>query len=363
VLFLKSPAFSLFLHRLGGFTTLRRWAAAGGGGDDPKAFQFVAVAVHGDEPFAALRHATDEETPPGDDGDDGSGTAGSSSSSGGSPGLGVWSALLREAERPFGAPDVVVHLGGQVDMSAVLDQAAALLARAAAEAAGSLEQRRLDAAARDCLRAAYRTHWNLPGTREALAQGGRLMLRGAADVGALLLGHSRALPAAAESHRSSSSSGGGEGEGGGGEGEDGGGEGGGGEALTGSARRKLCALAEAVYREYQRALWDPSSGPQDAPIGCSGGAGHGEWHYHRFGCVGVFLMDLKEQRLGSVGGPPLEVPLVAAAQWRSLNSVLAGAKASGLAHLVVCSEVDANRIFVDPTRKTPAVRAPTHPPL
>ena len=252
-------------------------------------------------------------------------------------------------------------------MSAALSLASTYLARASAEPNNSAEQRRLEAAAQDALRGAYRAHWNLPGVREALAQGGRLMLRGANDIGELLLGPSRS-PAPLPRGNSSSE---GSGEGGCASGSKTGGSSGGssGSAITGADRRKLCALVEGVYREYQRALWDPTLGQGGPPqFGCSaipnssnhssagggqddaggGGGGHGEWHYHLFGCLGVFVMDLKEQRLwgsGAGGAPPQEVPLVTAAQWRSLNSVLASAKQSGLAHLVVCSEVKYSASF------------------
>jgi hypothetical protein len=90
-----------FHGRLGGFTTPRRWSAApasGDSGEDPKLFQFNAIAVHGDEPYEGL---------------DNNNTSSSNSSSD-SPGFGVWSSLRREVERPIGAPDVVLHLGGQV---------------------------------------------------------------------------------------------------------------------------------------------------------------------------------------------------------------------------------------------------------
>jgi hypothetical protein len=103
-----------------------------------------------------------------------------------------------------------------------------------------------------------------------------------------------------------------------------------------------------VYREYQRQLWDGALGGggdlANAPLGCSqangaGGQGHGEWQFHRFGCVGFFLLDLKEKRLfGGAASAPSEVPLLSPHQWRALNDVLSTAAAE-LAHLVVCSEV------------------------
>ena len=46
---------------------------------------------------------------------------------------------------------------------------------------------RLEDAALDRLRDGYRTHWNLPGTREMLARGSHVMLRGDKDFGTLLM--------------------------------------------------------------------------------------------------------------------------------------------------------------------------------
>jgi hypothetical protein len=89
--------------------------------------------------------------------------------------------------------------------------------------------------AREALRGAYRTHWNLPGIRRALAHGSHLMVRGAADVGELLVG----------------------GGGGGGPLRD---EGEGARAPLGVERARLVELVEQVFREYQRQLWDPLSG-------------------------------------------------------------------------------------------------------
>ena len=247
--------------RMGSFTTPQHWATASGeGGNDPRQYRLTAVAVQGDAPFAGVTSASGAD---GDDDEEGesaladamaSGALAMGASSGvggggGSIGFGVWSALGREAERPFGSPDVFVHLGGQVEVGPVLATVSALLARAGHEAQGGPERRRLEASAADVLRGAYRTHWNLPGTRQALAHGCHLMLRGAGDVGDLLLGPSRAVPPGAGAGGGGGGGGGDDDEGGGG-GESGGG--GGAEApavVTGADRTRLAAVVEGVYRE------------------------------------------------------------------------------------------------------------------
>jgi len=160
------------------------------------------------------------------------------------------------------------------------------------------------------------------GTRQCLAHGCHLTLRGAADVGVSLLGGGEDVDGDGIADGASSTGGG----------------------VSGAERAALCGMAEAVYREYQRQLWDPSLGRDGggAP-GCSdaaadASASHGEWHFHKLGPrLGVFLLDVRERRLwGPTDAPPTEVPLVSPAQWRAIDQVLGLA---GAMHLVMCSEL------------------------
>jgi hypothetical protein len=157
--------------RRGGFTTCERPTSG--------KFRLKVVAVHSDKPYSNIHTGT------------GSGSGGGeehAGSDGGGRGFSVWRALETEAARPYG-PDVFIHLGGQVEMSAVVEAASALLCRARRETGTAALE--LEEAARDTLRSAYRTHWNLPATRNALAHGCHLMVRGAQDIGELLLGSSK----------------------------------------------------------------------------------------------------------------------------------------------------------------------------
>jgi hypothetical protein len=390
--------------RFGSFTTPRHWQMnlGGGEGEDPANFRMSAFVVTGDNPFRNLhgaggaggaddivelerqkrelmKHGTgsgvdrsEKKTDlVGGSGEDvivtspavGDGTE----EIGPNPGFAVWAALQRELERPWSGVDCCLHLGTQVDMGSVLGPAAALLGRASREAHGSPIREQLEMAARETLRDAYRVHWNLPGTRAALAHGSHLMLRGFGDIGALLLG-----PRRGSSHHEVGNNHS--------DGEDeleeeaalsaegfvGGGNVHGGhdvsdEALGSSVQRaELAQLVSDTFREYQRQLWDPALGMDGhaPPVGCSSAAGQGEWHFHRFGSAGFFLMDLKEQRLFEAPGglPPTEMPLVSNAQWSSLNNILA--KSLGLLHLVVCSEVP----FIDDSTEDANYKAglPSH---
>ena len=129
------------------------------------------------------------------------------------------SACREALDEAFAGTDCVFHLGGQVNLDAVQADAAGVLAQAenayvrGDEAqAGMLEDRAMQR-----LRDAYRTHWNLPGTREVLSRGGRVMVPGDADLGRTLLRNS----------------------------------------TEGYVRRTLRRMTQRVYREYQRQLWEP----------------------------------------------------------------------------------------------------------
>ena len=100
----------------------------------------------------------------------------------------------------------------QADAAGVLAQAENAYVKGDEAQAGMLEDRAMQR-----LRDAYRTHWNLPGTREVLSRGGRVMVPGDADLGRTLLRNS----------------------------------------TEGYVRRTLRRMTQRVYREYQRQLWEP----------------------------------------------------------------------------------------------------------
>jgi hypothetical protein len=198
-------------------------------------------------------------------------------------------------------------------MGPAVSSAVALLARSEREAVGSAAYDDLVSQALDHLREAYRTSWSLPGTREALANGSHIMLRGGMDFGSLLLGRK-------------------------GDSEDGGG----GVKLGGQSKRTLRTLVQQVYREYQRQLWDPEGVADGASLGCSDSDGNGEWHFQSWGPVGVFCMDVKETKLwkGRTGEKDSDSALISEAQWRCFSEAM---NSEEIQTLIVCCELP----FVD----------------
>ncbi len=220
----------------------------------------------------------------------------------------IWGVLSETCNHPWPGVDAIIHLGGQVDMDTAVESALSLLGRAEREGEDSETGKRLVKEALDCLREAYRTSWSLPGTREALASGSHVMIRGALDYGSILLGRAKQN----------------------------------GANVSGKSKRKLRTLVKQVYREYQRQLWDPEGFADSAPLGCSDVEGDGEWAFHRWGPVGVFLMDVKETKLwrGRSGGMESDMPLINENQWRCFSDAMSE---DGIGTLIVCCEVP----FVD----------------
>ena len=254
--------------RFGGFTTPPRHQPEVGlgndldmGGDDGDGGGVTMVVVSGDSPLKGIADAggsDDEEEELGDEAREGM-DAEELLAAEGQKGKGVsslWQTISAVAERPFGGLDATLHIGGQVDMDGVTNDAAALIGRAAREPPGSKVREQLEEAALDRLRDAYRTHWNLPGTRQALAQGCHLMLRARADVGAAVLGPARSPTGGGiEVDEDEEAAGMVADAAGGAEG----GSGGSGGSVNAN-RARLCGMVEQVYREYQRQLWDPALG-------------------------------------------------------------------------------------------------------
>ena len=246
------------------------------------------------------------------------------------------SACREALDEAFAGTDCVFHLGGQVNLDAVQADAAGVLAQAenayvrGDEAqAGMLEDRAMQR-----LRDAYRTHWNLPGTREVLSRGGRVMVPGDADLGNTLLRN----------------------------------------GTEGYVRRTLRRMTQRVYREYQRQLWEPLLPTAEAAVsyaaaavdattlrfgathpwgatpgvaaearrGCAPVSSHGEWHFHRWcgGAVGLFAFDTKHERLYNEGAC-----LIGEDQWAALDAAL---DAPGLRCVYVASDTPfVDRSFAD----------------
>ena len=69
-----------------------------------------------------------------------------------------------------------------------------------------------------------------------------------------------------------------------------------------------------MYRQYQRILWDPalSGAPADDEY-------FQEFHSHVYGPVGIFLMDLRGNRITGDGVQKSENPLISDQQWEAFG--------------------------------------------
>ena len=69
-----------------------------------------------------------------------------------------------------------------------------------------------------------------------------------------------------------------------------------------------------MYREYQRQLWEPelSPLPEDDEF-------FQEYHAHTYGPIGIFLMDIRGNRITGDGKLQSERPVVSQKQWKDLG--------------------------------------------
>eukprot|EP01120_Amphizonella_sp_Union-15-10_P002906 TRINITY_DN131_c0_g1_i3.p1 TRINITY_DN131_c0_g1~~TRINITY_DN131_c0_g1_i3.p1 ORF type:complete len:520 (-),score=124.06 TRINITY_DN131_c0_g1_i3:66-1625(-) len=86
-------------------------------------------------------------------------------------------------------------------------------------------------------------------------------------------------------------------------------------------------LGHMVYRRYQRQLWDPNYKDVEH---CE------EEHFHKIGPVGVFLLDMRGNRIDFEGRQLLKNPIVSDEQWKMINTVFSD---QSIKVLVVCAEI------------------------
>lgn len=83
-----------------------------------------------------------------------------------------------------------------------------------------------------------------------------------------------------------------------------------------------------TYREYQRRLWDPESSPDlDEEVA--------EWHSHVYGSIGIFMFDLRGNRISGDGTQMSENPLLSDTQWADLEEFFQNPE---LRAIILCSE-------------------------
>ena len=83
-----------------------------------------------------------------------------------------------------------------------------------------------------------------------------------------------------------------------------------------------------TYREYQRRLWDPEASPDlNEEIA--------EWHSHVYGAIGIFMFDLRGNRITGEGVQMSENSLLSDAQWADLEEFF---QKPELRAIILCSE-------------------------
>lgn len=203
-----------------------------------------------------------------------------------------WHMLHEQLEYPWGGPDIVVHLGGQVNPAQCFSEVLALLRRDGAEK-GLLEE-----AAKDRIRSVYRFAWSLPHTKEVLARTSNIMIWNDVDLS---------------------------------EGFDqpDGGPGLGSESASWGPT--LLRLTRSVFREYQRQLWEPQDGggssggaqPSSNWSPLEGSGGVSERVILRWGPIGICLVDTFGARLGASGHVLHSVPsLLSDQHWRDMAACM-----------------------------------------
>jgi len=83
-----------------------------------------------------------------------------------------------------------------------------------------------------------------------------------------------------------------------------------------------------VYREYQRRLWDPTCSTATPAV-------VGEWHAHAYGPIGVFMFDLRGNRVTGDGVQMSDNALLSDQQWADVEAFFAK---PDLRAIILCSE-------------------------
>ena len=223
--------------------------------------------------------------------------------------------------QPWGGPDLVLHLGGQVDVRRGFPGAVGVLRRTG-------ERSLLEAEALEHVRDVYRFTWTLPYVREVLASCPHLMLWNDQDI-------CRGFARTGQQDQGALDA-----------------PGGAAALVHGPWGPALRRLARQAFREYQRQLWDPEYedgawAPADSRRGVA------ERSFHRFGRVGVFMLDTRGNRLDASGGFHPHEAMLSLQQWRELGNAVSD---PDLRALVVATE----RPVVDDSPQDAALKA-VHP--
>ena len=223
-----------------------------------------------------------------------------------------WHRIYEQLQYPWGGPDLIIHLGGQVDPRDTFQDAINVLRREGE--ATVMEEKALD-----IIRDAYRFSWNLPHTKEVLASCSNMMIWSDLD-----LAEGFTWPSGGPALGSEN-------------------------ATWGPTILRLCRRA---YRQYQRQLWDPEMTAEWEPR--EGSNGVSERFNVLWGNIGLMFLDMRGARLGASGNVlHKSKSLLSDQHWRDIGAVLAAPR---LKALVVCCEFP----YVDESPEDAAIKG-LHP--
>jgi hypothetical protein len=198
---------------------------------------------------------------------------------------------------PHNGVDVVLHIGGQVEVENMIEQTLTILQQKERAGMSLSDREEMENQALECIRNAYRSQWSLPQNRRMFAHGSHVLVWGEAD-----------MPTGFTSV--------------------------GGVQRAGTpVTPTLARLMRLVYREYQRQLWDPDF-DIDVHAAADGGRKDGgdvqnlpsEHFYQRWGRFGIFVLELQSNRVYEDGRSRPEASIVGDNQWEALEEALANSE-------------------------------------
>jgi len=90
----------------------------------------------------------------------------------------------------------------------------------------------------------------------------------------------------------------------------------------------LIKLGQQTYRMYQRALWDEDIFDDSKHTE--------EQHYHKYGAVGVMLLDMRGNRVDPEGKQYPDKPIISENQWKQFDEFIAD---DAIKAILVCAEI------------------------
>jgi len=206
-----------------------------------------------------------------------------------------WYELARKTE----FTDVMLHLGDQVYNKGEDNDNTQKLFDVEYEGLSQAHKERMKKRARALLRKKYRDTWNKTKTRECLQKGCHLMIWSDNDV--------------ANDFTTMKDQDGNQ-----------------------AYPPPFLQCGIEVYKQYQRILWDPSVQEDRHSKMPAEDDYFQEFHYHVYGPIGIFLFDMRGNRITGDGVQHSENPLISEEQWDALEEFF---QTEGLRVIILASEI------------------------